>query len=30
MFASVVSGNATPESAVKQAAQAASRYYNKA
>jgi multiple sugar transport system substrate-binding protein len=30
MFASVVTGNATPEAAVKQAAQAAARYYNKA
>ncbi|MBS0560127.1 MAG: carbohydrate ABC transporter substrate-binding protein, partial [Proteobacteria bacterium] len=30
MFASVVSGAATPEAAAKQAAQAAARYYNKA
>jgi multiple sugar transport system substrate-binding protein len=30
MFASVVTGNATPEAAAKQAAQAAARYYNKA
>jgi multiple sugar transport system substrate-binding protein len=30
MFASVVTGNATPEAAVKQAAAAAARYYNKA
>jgi multiple sugar transport system substrate-binding protein len=27
MFASVVTGNATPESAAKQAAKAAERYY---
>jgi hypothetical protein len=27
MFASVASGNATPEAAVKQAVRAASRYY---
>jgi multiple sugar transport system substrate-binding protein len=30
MFASVVTGNATPEAAAKQAASAAARYYNKA
>jgi multiple sugar transport system substrate-binding protein len=30
MFASVVTGNATPEAAAKQAAQAAARYYDKA
>jgi multiple sugar transport system substrate-binding protein len=30
MFASVVTGNATPEAAAKQAAQAAARYYSKA
>jgi multiple sugar transport system substrate-binding protein len=30
MFASVVTGNATPEAAAKQAATAAARYYNKA
>jgi len=30
MFASVVTGNATPEAAAKQAALAAARYYNKA
>jgi hypothetical protein len=29
MFASVVSGNASPDSAAKQAARAAERYYRK-
>jgi multiple sugar transport system substrate-binding protein len=30
MFASVVTGNATPEGAAKQAAKAAERYYKRA